>query len=286
MEEISEEQIAKLSDFSEFENVNNAFAYLTSAVTDYFTDKKFHEMKRAYFSQTRGPGAVKLPPDIENRIKASTDVNELLDALADSSYWSWIDLQLLRTMVAASCSPTARMLLARYEKYLTSKKLFDILPNAPSIKIKREYYSRVATKLEREDEEDITVGDLLKFRSQLEEVIMDINKGTCILDHFEGGCIAVYWYIPISCVDHAYQSASCKRHKFRDFQLQYIQIGNHPPIHDPSTDKLQLVNMWQHNLPDTAGNSMYVHKLLCITNNYFGVPLEFKVVELLISDNK
>jgi len=254
-QEIREEPIAALSDFTEFEDVGDAFVSLTSTVIEYFREDKLKGMIRACITQTKNPSGINLPPDVVNKIKSSKNIDDLLDTLADSPYWSWIDLQLLQSVVTASGSPSARMLMNHYRKYLHSKKLIEILPNVPSREIRKEYYNRVVAKLKK-DSKDVTVGDLLEFRSQLEVVIMDINNGTCILDHLEEGCIKIHWYIPINCVDHAYQTASCKRHKFQDFRLQYLQIGNHPPIYDPLTDQLPFTNLLQPPLPNTAGNGI------------------------------
>ena len=270
-QEIPVEQIPS-SDFSEFENVGDAFVYLTSTVTEYFRKDKLKAMKRACITQTKNPSGAKLPPDIIQKIKTSKEVDDLLDVLAESPYWSWIDLQLLQTVVMASGSAPARILFSGYKKYLYSKKLIDILPNAPSREVKHEYYTRVVAKLEK-DVEDITVADLLEFRSQLEVVIMDINNGTCVLDHFEDGCIKIHWFIPVVCVNHAYQTATCKRHKFQDFHLRYLQIGDHPPIYDPLTDKLPPAIFSQPPLPDTAGEDkehVYMHTLctVCIAKEF------------------
>ena len=73
----------------------------------------------------------------------------------------------------------------------------------------------------------------MKFQSQFEVVIMDINEGKCILDHLKKGCVEVHWYIPTNCVDRAYQTARGKRYQFSSLQLQYLKIGHYPVIQDP-----------------------------------------------------
>ena len=65
----------------------------------------------------------------------------------------------------------------------------------------------------------ITVAVLLNYRSDLEQVIMNINKSTLVLKNVEEGCIQVYWFIPNCYVDTVYKNASKNCHKFHAFHL-------------------------------------------------------------------
>jgi len=84
-------------------------------------------------------------------------------------------------------------------------------------------------------------------------VIMDIGNGTCVLDHFEDGCLKVYWYLPTHCVDHAYHSAILKCHKFSELSLTYLQIGSFPAIYDPFTTQATLTSITEPKLPANVG---------------------------------
>ena len=90
---------------------------------------------------------------------------------------------------------------------------------------------KIVTKLNKNPNE-MTVADLIEFKSQLETVIMDITKGVCILKHLEKGCIEVHWYIPTSCVEKAYHTARVRCYQFKDLHLLYLKIGHYPVIHD------------------------------------------------------
>ena len=107
----------------------------------------------------------------------------------------------------------------------TIRKLIDVLPNAPSRKVKDEYYSKLVTKLDKEADK-ITVSGLLEFQNVLEKVISDINNGVCVLEHIEGGCIDIHWLIPTNCVGDAYKSARHKCDKFEQFSLLSAQIAD------------------------------------------------------------
>ena len=194
----------------------------------------FHIIRRSCIEQINTPNGAQLLPEDVSAIKTSRNIDELLDVLAISAYWSWIDVRLLEAMVAASDNMNAINLIEKYKDTIFQKKLKEILPDAPGKEIKEAYYTKIVSKLDK-DPNDITVADLLKFQSQLETVIMDIKKGVCVLEHLERGCIEVHWYIPTSCVGRAYQSARVRCYQFKDLHLQYLKIGHNPVIHDSLT---------------------------------------------------
>ena len=139
-------------------------------------------------------------------------------------------------MAAASGLVECIELLANYRESVFSRKLIDVIPNAPSRKVKDEYYKKLVTKLDKETSE-LTVSDLLEFQSELEKVILDINNGVCVLENIEEGCIVIHWFIPTHCVGDAYKSARQNCYKFRKISLLCIQIGDHPMIHCPQNKK-------------------------------------------------
>ena len=188
------------------------------------------------------------------KIKTANNLNALLDTLAESPYWSWIDLRLLEAMVTASGSSVAKDLLTKYRNTVFSKKLLEVLPSVPNIEIKDEYYSKIVSKVQK-DLEHVMVSDLLEFKSQLETVIMDIARGTCSLAYIKEGCIEIHWFVPTHCIEDAYKSAYLKRHKFSTLHLQYLQIGAHRKICDPSNQQLSTVDL---PFPSSAG------KICCI----------------------
>ena len=131
----------------------------------------------------------------------------------------------------------AKVLLNKYKEIIFSKKLsevLDILFMPQQKKDKDAYTTRVGSKLEK-DPNEITVADLARFSTTLEKVIMDINNGSCVLEHLGTGCLEIHWLIPIQCRFHAYKSALNNRHRFSEIHLQYLHIEPYPPIYDPFT---------------------------------------------------
>ena len=215
--------------FAEFDTVGEAFVYLTSQLRMLLMKTHLPDLQRSCIEQMRTPGGAQLSPELIAEVNSCENITKLFKVLADSAYWSWIDIRLLKTMAAASGLLEAIQLLSNYRKAIFSKKLIDVIPNAPSKEIKEKYYSMIVTKLKSSKE--MTVSDLLEFQSQMEAVILDINKGTCTLDHLEKGCIEVYWYIPTSFVNRAYQAAKARCYQFSGLHLQYLKIGEYPVIY-------------------------------------------------------
>ena len=223
-------------EFEKFDSVRAAFTALETKMTKLLRKADHLIMRRACITQTKAPGGAHLPDELVAQMMMTQNIDMTLDVLAVSPYWSWIDIRLLETMVVASGSSVALLILNNYKSVTFAKKLVDVLPDLPNKEVKEQYYSRVASKLNVNPEE-MTVGDLVKFQHQLEDVIMDIHKGTCALKHLDKGCIEILWYIPTKCVDKAFHSAVVNRYRFHDLRLQYLQIGSRPIIMDPLNTK-------------------------------------------------
>ena len=250
--QMQQKQEATLSfDISEFDSIREAFISLTSNVSRLLQNEYFPPIRRSCIEQMKTPSGAQLSPDMIQKIKAANDLNALLDILVDCPYWSWIDLRLLEAIVAASGSSVAKGFVNSYRNAIFSKKLLEVLPSIPNTEVKDAYYSKIISKVQK-DVEQITVSDLLKFQYHLETVIMDIASGTCSLAYIKEGCIEVHWLVPMHCIDHAYQSACLKSHKFHEFHLLYLQIGRHGVIHYPSVLHHSRTATPEISLPDTA----------------------------------
>ena len=185
------------------------------------------------------PSGVQFPADLYERIKKAQDLDALLDVLADSDYWSWVDLRLLEALIMSSGIKEAEVLVNKYKDAIFPKKLSDIIhelfvPQQKKKKCEEAYIAKVGTKIHKKPSE-VTVGDLPKYRGVLEKVIMDIYNGSCVLKHLKRGCLEIHWVIPIHCRLHAYKSALNNRHKFCDIHLQYLHIEPYQPIYNPFT---------------------------------------------------
>ena len=226
-----------------------AFLYLTSNVSRLLQSGDFYAIRRACIEQTNTPNGVQLSPDMIQKISTTDKLVVLLDTLALSPYWSWIDLRLLQAIVVASGSTAAKNLLTSYKNAVFSKKLMDVLSEVPSKEITDEYYTKIISKFDKQLEE-LTIFDLLKKKSHLETVIMDLKKGTCALAHIGEGCIEIHWFIPTDYIDRVYKAATLNHYKYDAINLQYLQIGAYNKIYNPSIIKHVSANP---PLPVSAG---------------------------------
>ena len=228
----SKSVVISKEEFQNYNSVGKAFIVLQSNMITLLRGSNYGNLRRACIAQMHNPGGAKLSEQSVDKISTAENIDDLFDLLVRTPYWSWIDIRIMEMMVAAAQNSQAQALLNNYKAAIFSKRLLDLLPNVPSKEVKEKYYAKVVTKIKK-DHTEITVADLLEFQSQLEAVIMDINKGICILEHLERGCIEVHWYIPTNCIDRAYQTARAKRYLFSSLQLQYLKIGHYPVIQDP-----------------------------------------------------
>ena len=219
-------------EFESYNDVGKAFIALQTKMGILLKSATFPAIRRACIAQMHNPGGADLSQELVQQISKTQNIDDLFDLLVCIPYWSWIDIRILEMMVIASDNPQAGELLNNYKAAIFSKKLIDLLPNVFGKEIDEERYTKVAAKVQK-DPKEMTVSDLLEVQSKLEIDIMNIKKGSCILEYLEKGCIEIHWYIPTSCVDGAYQTARVKCYQFNDLHLQYLKIGHYPVIHDP-----------------------------------------------------
>ena len=227
-------------EFESYNDVGKAFIALQTKMELLLKKADYRALRRACILQMRNPGGADLSQNLVEQISTRQNIDDLLDLLVCSPYWSWIDIRLLEVMVITSDNLQAVELLNNYKAAVFSKKLIDLLPNVFIKEIQEDHFPEVITKIKK-DPEEMTVGDLLLFQSNLEELVMDIKKGISILKHLEKGCVEVHWYIPTSFVDIAYQSARVRYYQFDDLHLQYLKIGHYPVIHNSLTSLADIV---------------------------------------------
>jgi len=227
----ADKKIISKNEFKKHVDVRAAFTALETNMTSLLKNAdNYLIMRRVCISQSKAPGGAHLPNDLVMQIKDAQNIDRMLDVLAWSNYWSWIDVRLLETIVIASESPLAIELLNNYKEIIFSKKLIDVLPYFPAKEIRKEkHLVKVLSKFNK-DPREVTVADLLNCQKHLEVDILDITKGSSILEYLTEGCIEVHWWIPSKYVDKAFQSATLSCYKFHNLPLQYLQIGSHNVI--------------------------------------------------------
>lgn len=211
-------------DFHNYDSISAAFTALVSNVTDLLVKQgDFSKISLSCVAQIQTPTGAKLPPDVVEKINSCTNFDELFKSLAGTPYLSWIDIRLLETMVTASDIQSAKRLIYNYKNVIYNKKLLDVLPNMLNESVRNEYYTKLTIKLKIKSD-DITVAVLIKYRKDLEEVIMDITNGILILDNIKEGCIEIQCYIPSNCAEVVYKNARKNCNEFHRFHLVHLEI--------------------------------------------------------------
>ena len=214
------------TDFRSCGDVIQAFIKLTTTVAILLRNgADFDTVRRSCLS-----GAVRVETKIKEAIMSSKNFDKLFDNLAtETPYWSWTDIRILEAMVTASGIQVAVKLIENYKEVVYGKKLKDVLPNILNKKLKEDYFTEIVSKVDM-NPDGITLAVLLAYRSELEEVIMDINKGTLVLENVKKGCLEVHWYIPNCYVDTAYKNACKNCSQFYVFHLLKLKIGNNTAL--------------------------------------------------------
>ena len=211
---------------------------MTTKILQQLKRADFNALKTAVLQQSNGPKGVQFPDKLTESIISAQNLDVLLNVLVTFKYWNWADLRLLETLVISSDNHAAKVIIDQYKEIYFPMKLSEVLDKlhiTPHQKEHRDAYTaKVASKIQKEASE-VTVGDLSHNCNILETVIMDINKGSCVLERLDEGCLVIHWLIPTHCRFHAYKSALNSRHKFCDIHLQYLEIKPYPPIYDPFT---------------------------------------------------
>ena len=134
-----------------------------------------------------------LPRKLVPRVKRTSNLDELLDLLAQSEYWNWFDTRLLEALTYATESPEAIEWLEDFKETYCSKKINELLP-CLLVKPINEYI-RLQEKFNKH-RSDLTVYDLLKHKYKLAREVLDIDERELVLGCVLTGCVQLIWLIP------------------------------------------------------------------------------------------
>jgi len=211
-----------LVDFSDFDDVNDMFTALWSGLRNLFGEDKLPSFRRACTTNDKLMRR-KLPEEFVQKFTATTNLDELFDAVVRSPFCNWMNIRLLEKMAAASLQRNAIQLIKKYKETISSLKLKDVLNQIQEVKIPDDYYSKVKEKWSKELDE-LTVNDIISHWCRL-EIIFDVEDTAFLLDHIIEGSVVLCWLIPTELVCHARYSAFKMWNKLED--ILFLEIGNH-----------------------------------------------------------
>ena len=232
--------------FSEPITIAEAYTSLNTELGYVLKTVELTLLKASLYNQAHTPSGVRLGSPLQKDIEAAISGEDLILALGKSPSCNWLDIRLLTTLARATRLPIALKLIRAYETLLFSKSLKEALPKMPKLE-KKSYLTEVHMKLDI-PEENITIGDMVKYQWEIEEVILDLGKGVLKLEHVKEGCLEVQFSIPVHFTFHTYKKALRNSHKIHLFQMMYVKLGNLPLIIDPWFTPLAASPAIQHQM--------------------------------------
>ena len=202
----------------------------------YFSDAKFSKIRRGCMQHIRSPGIGQFSAEFTGAISKSVDLDELLDILAESNYWNWIDLRIMEAMVMFSDNSAAESTLKSYKEYVSAITLEKALPEIPIYVDEYSKYVTIEEKFSPSSVKDLTIGQILSHRYIFSYEVLDINPNVPKLCSIKTGCLQLLWSIPRECALHAYKSAFVNIGKIES--ILYIKIEYFPTIYSQNYSQI------------------------------------------------
>ena len=200
--------------FKEPITITNAYTILYKRLGNILRSCNLSELNEVLIEQARTPGGVELEKTLLRKIKAAKSNSELLLVLRKSQCCNWLDTRLIEVLAYGSELYTAVELIKAYQRFLFPKKLIDVLPRKlKHIEIKTAYVEAITIKTGK-DPTIITIGEFIKYRWTIEDVILDLGKGMLDIEHVYRGCLEIICFMPACYSFTAYKMILLNRHKF------------------------------------------------------------------------
>ena len=166
-----------------------------------------------------------LPDDLKNKIKESSNCDDLFDILAEYPlYCNWINIRLLEKI--AVIHPPADALIKQYKDEVFLRTLKEILIYIPLVIVFEGQHKTVKEKFQRDDSE-VKMIDILEHCKKIEQQLSEENE-VLLINSISHGCIEICWLLPNKFVEHAISVSSivnCQPIKDGDqltIDLQYL----------------------------------------------------------------
>ena len=198
--------------------IHKAYHKLTGEITDILATKNFKKLRRACLNEISLPTST-LPKSLQQDIRPTNTLDDMLDVLALSPYWNWFDTRLLQALVSVSGSPEAEMMVEQFKQIHYVHKVSEVLPCVIVRPIKDTI--RFIEKFNK-DPEEITLLDLLNHKQILEYDMMDIGENKIILSCIRTGCVELVWQVPSDLVHQAYTSIKKNQNRLSSLEVDSV----------------------------------------------------------------
>ena len=211
--------------FSQNENIDDAFIKLSAAVTDIIQHTNFNRLQRACIEKARSPKMLNKSDQIIPVIKEADSFEKLCSMLADTSYWNFLDIRMMEAMATASMIPAAQETIDNFKKTFFSMTLKEAAPYFPVVKVKPNH-TELREELDR-DPSQMTIGELHQHRFYLETKLLKTGADSCTICKIIIGSVGIIWQIH---VDHAYQVYCRLKEFYYLLPLQAIRFMSVPEM--------------------------------------------------------
>lgn len=254
--------------FDESISISDAYLKMLALLNHALKGCDLESLKIALTNQVSTPRGIKLKEHLKeqlnDKITAATSCFHLISILGYFPFCNWLDTRLVEALRSVSDSKYAFDLIEAYKKFLHQKKFCDALSEFTTVQ-EHEIEAFVIAVSEKigVDPNKITIGDFMKKKKAMEQVILDLLNETLCIKHVKEGCLEFSYFIPVHSGFNAYKMALHNRCKFYAFDLIQIEIGVHPMIYDPWFSDLQKQFVKQAFLTQHEGKLCY-----CIINMF------------------
>ena len=207
-------------DFTNYDDVEDMFVALVSALRNMLSEDKFKSLRRGL---TLNKKIKKLPSSFTDQIRATEKLDDLVDVVVESPYCNWMNIRLLEQMAAASLQNNIHQLIGQYKNTVYSKRLQDVFQQITETEVPEDYCSKIKQKWDKEFEE-VTLRDVIRHWERLEK-IFDTEEPTLLLERIIKSSVQFFWLIPSELVCHARYSAFTNWHQLDD--ILYLEICDH-----------------------------------------------------------
>ena len=154
-------------------------------LTILFGGINFTELKNAFIQR-----GTLLSSEFKQKIKVAVKLDDLLDALDDPLYCSWLNLRILKRIVKTVDISEAKQLIQAYESCVYSRKVSDVMKYLDSRCFDPSQVSLVKAKILKRTE-GLTVADIISYCEKLENN-MGVYTGSLTATECQPGCLQIH----------------------------------------------------------------------------------------------
>lgn len=156
--------------FSQDENIDNAFLRLSAAITEMIQDVDFWRLKKACIEKAFSPLMPSKAIEIIPIVASASSFHDLCLKLAKTVYWNFLDIRMMEAMASAS------LIAPAYESIKNFKETFfnmTLTEAAPYLTV-----TRSGSEMHDDDCSHITIFELYRHQFYLETEFVQIGLDT------------------------------------------------------------------------------------------------------------